>query len=185
MPTLEELARIVPCNHCMGNGVLKVPGGLLDCPVCHGRGVVCHTTPASPEPKANESEALIQAECTKLLEEDDWRPLRTDPVSDRSKGKGFGELGMADMLYIRYAYSTFQSHCADAEQNAVARCRHSQVLWIEFKAPHGKPTSKQLEWHRNERARGALTWIAGVDFPSSIEGFKDWYRKSGLNRGRV
>ena len=36
------------------------------------------------------------------LQLDGWRPIRTDPVSDRARGKGFGELGMPDYLFLRY-----------------------------------------------------------------------------------
>jgi len=119
------------------------------------------------------SEAMIQAECTKLMQEDGWRPLRTDPVSDRSKGKGFGEVGMADYLYIRYwAWSSASKWQAD-------------LLWIEYKAPKGEPQKHQTEWHTKERSRGALTLIAGVDFPASVAGFTEWYKASGLNRGGV
>lgn len=116
-------------------------------------------------PKDLRPEWMIEAECTKLLEEDGWRALRTDPVSDRGRGKGFGELGMADHLYIRYHYAPLVS-----------------VLWIEFKSASGKPKKHQLDWHAKERARGALTLIAGVDFPASVEGFKGWYANSGLRR---
>jgi len=82
------------------------------------------------------SEADIQRTCSELLEWDGWRALRTDPVSDRAtvdairraimgvpelnhvrelilkvikrcvRGKGFGELGMPDHLYIRYPTAT-------------------------------------------------------------------------------
>src|SRR6185436_3990348 len=121
-------------------------------------------------------EHMIEAECTKLLEDDGWRALRTDPVSDRGRGKGFGELGMADHLYIRYHYQAgfYDGYRVDA-----------QVLWVEFKSAKGKPAKHQTEWHMKGRARGALTWIAGVDFPASVAGFVEHYRKSGLNRGRV
>lgn len=114
-------------------------------------------------------EWMIEAECTRLLEQDGWRALRTDPVSDRGRGKGFGELGMADHLYLRYG-----SHC-----------EVPSILWIEFKSASGKPKKHQIEWHTKERARGALTWIAGVDFPASVTGFVEHYRVSGINRGRV
>lgn len=119
-------------------------------------------------------EHMIEAECTRLLEQDGWRALRTDPVSDRGRGKGFGELGMADHLYIRYFERSGQYHTAFGE-----------VLWIEFKSADGKLRKNQGPWHEIERARGALTWIAGVDFPASVAGFVEHYRKSGLNRGRV
>ncbi len=114
-------------------------------------------------------EHMIEAECTRLLEQDGWRALRTDPVSDRGKGKGFGEKGMADHLYLRYD----------------AIYLRANVLWVEYKSANGKPAKHQTEWHTKERARGALTWIAGVDFPASVAGFVDHYRKSGLNLGRM
>jgi hypothetical protein len=118
-------------------------------------------------------ESMIQQECVKLMQEDGWRTLRTDPVSDKSRGKGFGEVGMADML--------FMLPCPIPREFIGANPLF-HVLWVEFKAVHGKPSSKQIEWHRNERARGALTWIAGVDFTASVEGFKAHYRDSGLCR---
>ncbi len=131
-------------------------------------------------------ESEIEAECTKLLEEDGWRALRTDPVSDRGRGKGFGELGMADHLYIRYAYSTPQQFLIDnAEQGRSsprARASTTSVMWIEFKRPGEKAKKHQQDWHAKERARGALTLIAGEDFPATVAGFTEWYAKSGLRR---
>jgi hypothetical protein len=121
----------------------------------------------APDGKAEDvPESLIEAECCKLLAEDGWRILKTDPVSDRSRGKGFGELGMADTLALRYG-----------RQGAAC-----EVLWIEWKAPGGRVRKHQLDWHTKERARGAMTAIAGVDFPASIKGFWSWYRASGLAR---
>ena len=123
-------------------------------------------------------EHLIEAECTRLLEMDGWRALRTDPVSDRGRGKGFGEPGMADHLYIRY-------EPVNPGEEMDCMSANTEILWIEFKSAKGKPAKHQTEWHTKERARGALTWIAGVDFPASVAGFVEHYRKSGLNRGRV
>ncbi len=117
-------------------------------------------------------EADIQRTCTEFLQLDGWRALRTDPCSDRSRAKGFGEKGMADYLYIRYsAGGTPQSmkHCAE-------------VLWVEYKGPTGVPTRLQFAWHDSEREIGALTVIMGIDCDRSIEGFMEWYRKSGLQR---
>jgi hypothetical protein len=111
-------------------------------------------------------ESLIEAECCRLLSEDGWRILKTDPVSDRSRGKGFGETGMADVLALRYG-----------KQGAAC-----EVLWVEWKAPGGRPRKHQLAWHTRERARGAMTVIAGVDFAASLQGFIAWYRVSGLAR---
>ena len=141
------------------------------------------TSPAPDVPEVFPPSAVewpewkIEEECTRLLEQDGWRALRTDPVSDRGRGKGFGELGMADHLYFRYD-NKYKPGGFIAQQWA-------EVLWIEYKAPAGKPKKHQIEWHTKERARGALTLIAGRDFPASVEGFVAWYRASGLNRGRV
>ena len=116
------------------------------------------------------SEADIQRACTDFLELDGWRSLRTDPVSDRRRGKGFGEIGMADYLYIRYPRG-------ERDFKVFA-----QVLWIEWKQLRGLPMRHQTAWHERERARGAMTLIAGRDFPATIEGLREWYAKSGLAR---
>lgn len=117
-------------------------------------------------------ESDIARTCSDLLQADGWRMLITDPVSDKSRGKGFGELGMADRLYIRY----------EAWRPSVLSLH--EVMWIEWKRTvRGKPTkatAHQQAWHQAERARGALTLIAGEDFPATIEGFREWYRSSGL-----
>jgi len=134
-------------------------------------------------------EAALQATCTQFLEFDGWRALRTDPVSRREWGKGFGEPGMADYLYIRYAPWPSEHHITNAPQGEEWRpttpCQ-ALVIWIEWKRLRGKRSTKaarhQKEWHARERARGALTLIAGEDFPAIFEGFKEWYMKSGLNR---
>lgn len=135
-------------------------------------------------PLSGAMESEIEAECTKLLEEDGWRALRTDPVSDRGRGKGFGELGMADHLYIRYRtpigyFNGGHPLPEDYESSILA---NGTVLWIEFKRPGQKAKKHQQDWHAKERARGALTLIAGEDFPASVDGFRDWYAGSGLKR---
>jgi hypothetical protein len=136
--------------------------------------------PAAHKSSAEQpSEALIEAECTKILEADGWRSLRTDPVSDRGRGKGFGEVGMADHLYILYGGADEHAHT----MMRGAQGRGCVVLWIEYKRWHGGVVSKaQRLWHIKERARGALTLIAGEDFTASVDGFKEWYAKSGLQR---
>jgi hypothetical protein len=124
--------------------------------------------PAKPadEKPAPVAESLIEAECCKLLAEDGWRILKTDPVSDRGRGKGFGEPGMADTLALRYG-----------RQGAAC-----EALWIEWKAPGGRVKKHQLAWHTKEQVRGARTVIAGQGFPPSVEGFTAWYAASGLQR---
>ncbi len=126
------------------------------------------------------SESDIESACTKLLEDDGWRPLRTDPVSDRGRGKGFGEKGMADHLYLRYEHDDPTWDSPHPKYYPWA-----EVIWIEYKSADGKLRKNQGPWHEIERSRGALTLIAGVDFPASVAGFVEWYRKSGLNRGRA
>lgn len=118
--------------------------------------------------KAACSEADIERTCTQLLELDDWRALKTDPVSRREWAKGFGELGMADHLYIRYSKVFPAGRCCD-------------VLWIEWKRKGGKASDHQRAWANNERFRGGRVLIAGEDFTASIEGFLEWYNtRSGL-----
>jgi hypothetical protein len=121
-------------------------------------------------------EADIEHTCTQILELDGWRALKTDPVSRREWGKGFGEKGMADVLYIRYDRS-YPSR-GDAE-----------VMWIEWKCLRDGHATKaaphQINWHATERARGAFTAVAGIDFEANIEGFQAWYLASGLNRRLV
>ena len=118
------------------------------------------------KPEKDVPESLIEGECCKLLAEDGWRILKTDPVSDRSRGKGFGEPGMADTLALRYGKQP-------------AAC---EALWLEWKAPGGRVRKHQVAWHMRERARGALTLVAGVDCPASVKGFLSWYRTGGLAR---
>jgi len=126
----------------------------------------------------------IERTCTDFLALDGWRALRTDPCSDRSRAKGFGEKGMADHLYIRYCDPRISY--VQPQTNTIQRAL-CQVLWIEYKrmGRNGKPTKAaphQRAWQTAERARGALVLCAGEDFPATIEGFQDWYRKSGLLR---
>lgn len=130
-----------------------------------------------PKRRKVTSESEIERDCTQILIHDGWRPLKTDPVSDRRRGKGFGELGMADYLYIRYGAPGF----SDNQQYAMAHAS-AQVLWCEFKREDGSAKPHQLKWHQRERQRGALTLIAGVDFEASVEGFMDFYNRSGLKR---
>ncbi len=142
------------------------------------------------------SERDIEKTCTDFLALDGWRSLKTDPVSHREWGKGFGEPGMADMLYIRYLYGPSGAEQCQCGIPAGDGCACAEVMWIEWKraarfskrkkcclptkaAPH------QHHWHILERKRGALTLIAGEDFTASIEGFQTWYRGSGLMRRKI
>ena len=125
--------------------------------------------------KLKVSEADIERTCTEWLALDGWRCLKTNPCSDRARGKGFGELGMADCLYIRYVRDSWNpSFRAEAPLCG--------VMWIEWKRRGSKAKAHQTAWHVAERARGALVLVAGKDFPASIEDFQAWYRASGLMR---
>jgi hypothetical protein len=85
---------------------------------------------------------------------------------------------MADGLYIRY----WTVHTASPRYPFGM----AEVMWIEWKRSKGgaftQAKQHQGDWHTGERARGALTLIAGWDFPATIEGFQLWYRVSGLMR---
>ena len=109
-------------------------------------------------------EKHVQQAVTQFLELDGWRALRTDPVSDRGRGKGFGEEGMPDYLYVRYP------------MGRMATC-WAHVLWIEFKAPGKQAAPHQVRWHARERILGA-----NVQVVDNFDGFRRWYMTSGLNR---
>lgn len=133
------------------------------------------------------TEAHVQQTVTQFLELDGWRAIRTDPVSDRSRGKGFGEVGMPDMLYLRYQfigpdsdvnYAGWRLTFGPPPRYAGFDPEDVQALWIEFKAPGKAAKPHQLAWHEAERKRGALVLV--VD---DIDDFmKRWYPQSGLQR---
>lgn len=142
------------------------------------------------QPKSNRpyspqiSEADLEKQCSDLLALDGWRTLKTDPVSRREWGKGFGEKGMCDRLYIRYQFSVEPE---SAEFRGFGR-QDAELMWIEWKRIRpGRRTAERAEqhqrdWIRDERLRGALVLLAGVDFPATFDGFCAWYAKSGLLR---
>ncbi len=138
----------------------------------------------STKPKL--SEADLQKFGTDLLQADGWRPLRTDPVSRREWGKGFGEKGMPDYLYLRYGQIETEEQvppcirAVDYEDGHVLFA--DETLWIEWKRKGSKAEAHQKAWHAAERARGALVWVAGEDFEATPEAFKAFYLASGLNR---
>jgi len=104
-------------------------------------------------------------------------------ASVKGRGKGFGEEGMPDYLYIRYlnrAQVAYRSSIGTAF--AVLKPPAAEVLYVEYKRPGGRVSPLQQTWHIAERQRGALTLVAGTDFEPTVNGFLDWYRKSGLAR---
>lgn len=114
------------------------------------------------------TEAHVQQTVVEFLELDGWRAIRTDPVSRREWGKGFGEAGMPDYLFLRY-YLPDHLH---SDNRPIG-----EVLWIEFKRPGQKPRADQIAWHEAEHARGALVLV--VD---DIDHFIAWYKTSGLQQ---
>ncbi len=128
------------------------------------------------------SEASIQRTCTEWLALDGWRAIVTDPPHMR--GLGVTEKGIPDRLYIRYDGRAQIWKDQDKEMGLPFNnsCHVGEILWIEWKKKGGKSALHQLAWHAKERVRGALIWVAGVDFPASIEGFQKFYRNHHLRR---
>jgi hypothetical protein len=122
-------------------------------------------------------EADIQRTVCDHLRAEGWRVFEFEQHWDERAKKLRGEAGMPDILAVRY----------QGDMRFVSR-GIAQVLWVELKrvtrrGNTTKAATAQLDWHRDERARGALTWIAGVDFPATIEGWLEHYKASGLARG--
>ena len=106
--------------------------------------------------------------------------LKTNPCSDRARGKGFGEVGMADCLYIRYLFDPHDLGGVPLHKKAHLHVA-AEVLWIEFKRPRvGVTAQHQIDWQLTESRRGALVLCV-----NDIDNFLTWYRASGLNCGKV
>lgn len=115
------------------------------------------------------TEAHIVTAVKDFLAADRWRALKMEPISRREYGKGTGEIGMPDYLFLRYL--------EPGDEKPQKRV-WSEVLWVEFKAPGKRPSLKQIEWHAYEAMRGALVHV--VD---DVDKFIEWYYDSGLSRG--
>jgi hypothetical protein len=131
-------------------------------------------------------EKHLQKHGEDILQLDGWRILRLEQNFSERKRKIVGEAGAPDGLYVRYAHFGFlyinKQLTNTSRDSDVVWEAATEVMWIEWKSPKGKPSTTQQIWHGAERKRGALTLIAGIDFPASIEGFQQWYRASGLQR---
>src|SRR5258708_3876627 len=114
--------------------------------------------PLSPKPI---SEKQIQETADQFLTLEGWRIIRTDPPHLR--GLGVQEPGIPDRLYLRY-----WAGCIDQTAHASPYESWGQILFVEWKRRGGKAPAHQKVWHERERARGALTLIAGEDFQASI-----------------
>lgn len=126
------------------------------------------------------SEAHIEKTCTDFLGLDGWIGMKTDPVSNKFLGKGFGEPGMPDYQYRRYKSSSKDRAVLNGK--LICGTGVPELIWIEWKKKGGKRGQHQLEWRLIEILRGGISLMAGLDFPASIEGFVEWYRTSGLQR---
>lgn len=87
----------------------------------------------------NVTEKHLQNTCSEYLELDGWRRIKMDPVSDASRGKGFGELGMSDDLYLRYSEDPKGRARLFPEMTESQRLAEADVLWIEWKRAKGEP----------------------------------------------
>lgn len=137
------------------------------------------------KPRLKESD--IEKCCTKFLATKGWRSFKMQRTFYLPYSLKIGEVGMADRLYIRYlcdcdvVLGRYIKGC----EEGMHKCQHpnrdsTQVMFIEWKAPHRIPTVSQIKWCFRERERGALALLAGIDFPTTILGFKEWYKTSGL-----
>lgn len=131
--------------------------------------------------RERKSEAELERTCTNILIQDGWRALKTNPVSRRAHGKGFGEKGMADYLYIRYLDKAQLQYPGG---RMVLKSPAAEVLWVEYKTPSGEVAQHQRDWHCKEIQLGALVVVAMLDFEPTVEGFIAWYEASGLKRAR-
>lgn len=129
------------------------------------------------------TERHIQETCSAYLALDGWRRIRTD--IPHLRGLGVSEKGMADDQYVRYRGLPCDEHSQSQALKLICSPSKTETMWIEWKRKGGKAGEHQAKWHAAERARGALTLIAGEDFPSTIEGFCQWYVESGLQRKRI
>lgn len=134
-------------------------------------------------------EKSIREACADILILDGWRRLPMEQNFSEKKRKTVGEPGMADDLFIRYAWIG----CNKSPEFQGWHREDAQALWVEWKrllpVKRGKTwgratkaSNEQKAWHALERSRGALTLIAGEDFPASVDGFRDFYKASGLAR---
>lgn len=122
-------------------------------------------------------EASIQAGIITLLQLDGWRVFETDKQrwqeTRAEHPLGGSEVGMPDVLAIRYCYP------GRAE---LSLRKEAEVCWIECKRFGGKAAAHQKLWHSAERARGAFIVLLGEDCAASIDGWIGWYERSGLQR---
>lgn len=126
-------------------------------------------------------EASIQQAVTDYLRLDGWRVFHWEYGFDERSKKTHGEPGMPDLLCIRYRYDGGPLEGIDRE---LLQAR-GDILWIELKSLTGDHSAAQRIWQKAERERGALVWVAGEEFPRTVEGFIRHYEQSGLQRRKI
>jgi hypothetical protein len=124
------------------------------------------------------SETDVQQAVVLMLELDGWRSLRTDPVSNRARATGFGEVGMPDYLFIRYKDLGLEISLEGCSTDSLTSL--AQVLWVEFKAPGKKLKPHQIRWVLDEARLGALVMTC-----DEVDEFREWYKTSGLMRHQI
>lgn len=129
-------------------------------------------------------EKQIQKTVCDLLRAEGWRVFEFEQQFSEKKRSTVGEKGMPDVLGIRYSAAQLRDFMTDLPWKSRGS---AEVLWIEMKRidKRGRTTKARADqklWHEAERARGALVWVAGEDFPATIDGFIAHYKASGLAR---
>jgi hypothetical protein len=119
------------------------------------------------------------------LQLDGWRPIKMEPISRREWGKGTGETGQPDYLFVRYWNQQRKPEPHDMIYNVAHLASGNSVFWCEFKNQKGRYSKAQIAWTAQERARGGVVLQVGMDCPGTIEGIQDWYRGSGLMRRKI
>ncbi len=121
-------------------------------------------------------ESSLESAVATLMQLDGWRYFHTEYALTQG-GRPVLEPNMPDAFFIRYLDGKEGCGCP-----LPFGCCCSHTIWVEFKRVGKKATGEQRLWHAAERKRGAIMLVAGVDFTADTEGFKVWYRASGLMR---
>jgi hypothetical protein len=118
-------------------------------------------------------ESDLERQIADYLALDGWYTRHFELNYSERKQLVVGERGMPDLLCLRY--------CPLADpSDPDAVIPWANILWIECKRPGGPVSRWQREWKERERRRGATVLLMGIDFEPSIDGFVEWYEKSGL-----
>jgi hypothetical protein len=110
----------------------------------------------SKKPPAKLLEKQVTEQVRDYLKYRGWRAIRMQRTVVPGAFQS-GEPGMPDYLFLRYL--------------PPAKGTLALTLWIEFKAPGGKPRELQSAWHYRERLRGATVWVI-ADFDCFAEQYQ-------------